>query len=86
MWRSQVEKIKEERELILDAKLWYGRIIYLGEGEGYPILTFTAPWDDAEIVMGEPGKKYLNTIRKGIKEIYEISDDEIDQYFKSIYG
>jgi hypothetical protein len=74
-------KTKGERELILDAALWYGRIVYLGDEDGYPILTFTGPWGNDEIIKEKPGEKYLNIIRKGIKEIYEISDDEITKYF-----
>lgn len=74
-------KINEETGFIFDSGKWYGRVLDLGEEAGYPILTFTAPRGDDEIVRAEPGEKYLETIRKGIKEIYDISDTDITKYF-----
>jgi hypothetical protein len=75
------EKVKEKRGLVIDANKWYGRILYLGDEDGYPILTFTAPWGDDEIVTAEPGEKYLRTIRSGIRETYKMTENDINQYF-----
>ncbi len=60
---------------------WYGRILYLGESEGHPMFTFTAKWNDAK--KEQPNKSYLNTIKKGLVETYELSDSEISQYLNS---
>jgi len=60
--------------------IWYGRIIYLGDEEGYPIFTFTARWKYEEKIPNPPGEKYRRTIEKGLKEAYGMSDDEISAY------
>ncbi len=64
----------------------YGRVMYLGDDEGFPIFTFTAKWNDDEIVLNPPGERYLNTIRTGLKEAYGISDDEIERYLQHAEG
>lgn len=57
---------------------WYGTILYLGEDKGYPIFTFTAPWDISEVKLNKPSNAYLRTIIKGLKKEY--ADDEIYEY------
>ncbi|WP_180960135.1 hypothetical protein [Neobacillus cucumis] len=63
---------------------WYGNIVYLGEEKGYPIFTFTAPWDMNEIEWKKPSHPYLKTIIKGLKEDY--TNKEIYHYFQSKQG
>jgi hypothetical protein len=65
---------------------WYGRILYLGEKDGYGLLTFTAKWDDAEIQCTQPGENYLKTIIEGIKTNFELSTDEIINYLFRLCG
>ncbi len=65
---------------------WYGRIIYIGEDDGRPIFTFTAGWGDDEIEPNPPGEKYLEIIVKGIKETYDLPDDEIIHYLRNTIG
>jgi hypothetical protein len=73
-------------EAIISGEMWYGRIIYIGDKEGYPILTFTSPGIDKNIVPNAPGEKYLTTIIRGILEIYTKSNDEINNYFLRTKG
>ncbi|MTI67298.1 MAG: hypothetical protein FH753_11970 [Firmicutes bacterium] len=47
---------------------WYGKIIYTKKEKGYPIFTFTAPWDIKEVSFNKPSKEYLKTIIKGLKD------------------
>jgi hypothetical protein len=65
---------------------WYSRIIYIGEENGHPIFTFTSACDDSEITLQPPGEKYLRTIIKGIKETYNITNEEIMQYLIALPG
>jgi hypothetical protein len=65
---------------------WYGRIMYLGEEGGSPIFTFTARWDDELIESNAPGEKYLKTIMRGLKETYNLTDNELVKYFESKSG
>jgi hypothetical protein len=79
------DKIKDKGQLIINEH-WYGRIIYIGEKEGCPILTFTAPWEDDEIQPNPPGIKYLTVIVKGIKECFNMTDEDIIEYLSNISG
>jgi hypothetical protein len=63
---------------------WYGNILYLGEEKGFPIFTFTAPWDKNDVEWNKPSHGYLTTIIKGLKRDY--TNDEIYQYFQSKPG
>lgn len=65
---------------------WYGRIIFLGNENGYPIFTFSGKWEDDEITTNAPSSEYLRTIIGGIKERYSLNNDEIVKYFINIKG
>jgi hypothetical protein len=78
-----LEEIKDKGIKAL-RKSWYGTILYLGESKGYPIFTFTAPWDINEIEVNKPSHAYLSTIIRGLKLDY--TNEEIYQYFKTKPG
>lgn len=78
-----LHKVKEERSQIF-RQSWYGNIVYLGEGDGYPIFTFTAPWDIGEVAWNRPSHAYLKTIVYGLKT--DFSNEEIYDYFKNKPG
>lgn len=60
--------------------LWYDNEICLGEFNGYPLYSFTSSVKYPQTV---PGEKYLNVIRKGLKETHEsLTNKDIDEYFK----
>lgn len=63
---------------------WYGNVLYLGEDKGYPIYTFTAPWDIEDVEWKKPSHPYLTTIVKGLKQDY--SAQEVYEYFKTKPG
>ena len=66
---------------------WYGKIINLGIIEDYPVLTFTAEWDDDRITYNNPDQTYLKTIANGIRETHKyLSENEIVDYFISKEG
>ena len=65
---------------------WYSKIIYLGIEYGHPIFTFTSAWPEHEIKKEPPGEKYLKTIITGIKECYELTDEEIVEYLSKLDG
>ena len=69
-----------------DDFLWYGKHLYIGEKEAFPIFSFTAKWADDTIECEKPGKKYLKTIINGIKESFDLSHDEIFSYLKNKCG
>ncbi|MEH6907309.1 hypothetical protein [Neobacillus drentensis] len=63
---------------------WYGNILFLGEEGGFPIYTFTAPWDINDVEWIKPSHAYLKTIIKGLSKDY--IDDEIFTYFQNKPG
>ena len=64
---------------------WYGNLIYLGRHKGNPIFTFTNA-NDLEKEINSPDKNYLKTIAIGLKETYNIENEDIENYLKSKSG
>lgn len=59
---------------------WYGRVVFLGIEEGFPIFTLTAYWDFKPEEVLPPSRKYLKHIIKGIRQTYNIADEHILEY------
>ena len=59
----------------------YGLLLYLGEIDGVPIVTFTSERLLYEEI-NPPNPNYLITIAGGLKEIYDINNQEIIDYLK----
>jgi hypothetical protein len=57
---------------------WYGRILFLGEQDGHPIFTFT---NERDLQPNKPSQAYLKTIVEGLKDLFNLSNDEIVCYF-----
>jgi hypothetical protein len=74
----------EEGSKVFRNKAWYGNILYLGESDGYPVFTFTAPWDVTESEFKKPSFQYLSTIITGLKNYF--SNEEIYGYLKDKPG
>jgi len=79
-----LKEVKEEGSKIFRPRAWYGNILYLGEEEGYPIFTFTAPWDLKHVESKRPSHAYLTTIIKGLKTDH--ANEDIFTYFKNKPG
>lgn len=58
---------------------WYGKILFLGERDGYPIYTFTNPHDLQD--YRKPSKEYLQMIASGIYENYHLDLETLSSYF-----
>ena len=69
---SQFEDIHEQ-----EGKSWYDKVLFLGEKNGLPIKTITGCWMNE---INEPSERYLNVIRKGLKETTGWDDDRINHY------
>ncbi len=59
---------------------WYGRLLYLGEYDGYPIYSFTSKEPDETILATEPGAKYLKVIGNGLMDNFEMSNLDAATY------
>jgi hypothetical protein len=64
----------------------YGTLLHLGEEGGYPIVTFTATWEDDQAPLNPPGPQYLRTIVRGLKDSYPISSDAVAEYLLGAPG
>jgi hypothetical protein len=59
---------------------WYGKIIYLNDTDGYPVLTFTATRPFSPDIVNPPSLGYLEVIATGLRETYGLSGPEIARY------
>ena len=59
---------------------WYGRIIYIDKIENIPAFTFTATWDEKQVIYSKPGTNYLKTIITGIRETMKMDKQETAGY------
>lgn len=63
----------------------YGLLLYLGEIDGAPVVTFTSEiFLEGEI--NQPDQEYLLTIIRGLRDIYDIKDPEILDYLRAKKG
>jgi len=65
---------------------WYGRLLYLGEHDGYPIYSFTSKVQDEFIEIANPGAKYLQLIGIGLMENFEMSKTDAAAYLMQLRG
>lgn len=63
----------------------YGLLLYLGEIEGKPVVTFTSE-TYLKDEINPPDEAYLSTIINGLKEIYDLDSTEILDYFNNKTG
>ncbi|MEH7382705.1 hypothetical protein V7138_19740 [Bacillus sp. JJ1533] len=77
-------KVRESGAMVFRKRAWYGKILYLGDENGYPIFTFTAPWDMNDVQFNKPSNEYLETIITGLKEYY--SKEETLRYLEDKPG
>jgi hypothetical protein len=64
----------------------YETIVCVGSLDGYPALTFTAPWSIAEIDCTKPSAAYLENIAAGLLEAGAWSRNEIAAYLAGAAG
>lgn len=92
------QELKFEGEIVIDFKELikngsyncmsdgrYGLLLYLGEIEGKPVVTFTSEVF-LENEINKPDEQYLLTIIRGLKDIYQITDLEILEYLQTKKG
>ena len=82
MWKLTKEQYKEVRDQ--EGRSWYGKEIRLGDDCGIPIYTITNGAVLPNVLC--PSDAYIKTIVLGLKETYNLSDEEIVQYLMDKSG
>ena len=77
-----ISKIVKEKQLDLGAG-WYNEVVYLGELDSQPIVTFTASSVDGHM---KPSAAYLSVLIAGLKEASSLDDTEIQEYLVGVAG
>lgn len=58
----------------------YETVIYAGDRDGYPMLTFTAPWRAGHVRWNPPSPGYLAVIAAGLRESRGWDADQVAEY------
>lgn len=86
--KKQVEidfkNITEGNPYVFKEGVKYGKIIYFGEEDSYPVYSFTHSQDLT--VYSKPSPEYLKTIISGLAESHKISRQDVLDYLKEKNG
>jgi len=77
--KSKLEFKLKKNDFVFNNEKWYGKILYIGELDGYPIYSITSPKDYTE-ELNQPSSYYLYHIIKGLNKNHNLSEDEIKRY------
>ncbi|MBW4721302.1 histone deacetylase [Saccharothrix obliqua] len=58
----------------------YETLLHLGDFDGFPALTFTAPWRAGDVEHTRPSGPYLVMLREGLREAHGWSTAEAAEY------
>ncbi len=79
-FKLDLSEVIARGSIVIDTDWRYGRIIYLGEEQGDPVFTFTAPNDTDYSYRTRPSQKYIDTIVKGLIQIHGMSEQAALEY------
>lgn len=80
-----LSQVVDNGEMRLPVGSAYSRILYLGTFDSYPAFTFTSPMGVSEHTLNPASVKYMNVIKRGLKETFsELSDENIESYLELI--
>src|SRR5690606_35551595 len=65
----------EQGSVVIRKDVWYGKVLFLGMDDGYPIFSFTSEHDLVDEVNA-PAVPYLTTLIKGLRETYPAMKEE----------
>lgn len=64
----------------------YETLVLVGERDGVPMLTFTAPWSAADVDWVAPEAAYLRMLARGLAESHGWDDKRIGDYLAGLPG
>ena len=76
------EKLRAEGSQVVLPGSYYGRLLYLGDHEGYPMYSFTCIPAMEEMEKAPLFGPYYDVIADGLKETFDLSEEEVAEYLK----
>ncbi|MCU1644155.1 MAG: hypothetical protein JWN03_4430 [Nocardia sp.] len=64
----------------------YETVVHVGDLEGFPVLTFTSPWDPATVELQKPSARYLGMLTAGLRESHRWGRDQTFDYLSELPG
>jgi hypothetical protein len=64
----------------------YETLLHVDDLDGYPLLTFTAPWRAADVRWTPPSEPYLRVLMAGLRETYGWDNHRIAGYLARLPG
>lgn len=64
----------------------YETLVQATELDGWPVLTFTSPWDPATVELQRPSARYLQMITSGLHESHQWSGGNVFGYLSKLPG
>nr|WP_243869667.1 histone deacetylase [Amycolatopsis granulosa] len=64
----------------------YETLLYVGDREGFPVLTFTAPWSAGEVAWNPPSAVYLRMLGEGLREAHGWPVPRVARYLCGLRG
>ncbi len=64
----------------------YETLIYVGQNEQAPMLTFTAPWGIGNVLLLSPSDRYLRILGQGLCDAHEWDAEKAANYLANLPG
>ncbi|MDQ0377075.1 histone deacetylase [Amycolatopsis thermophila] len=64
----------------------YETLLHVGDRDGFPVLTFTAPWSADEVRWNPPAAVYLRMLAEGLREAHGWAAREVVRYLAGLRG
>ncbi|WP_405137682.1 histone deacetylase [Nocardia sp. NBC_01388] len=64
----------------------YETVVHVDDLDGFPVLTFTSPWDPATVVLQKPSARYLGMLAAGLRESHGWGHARIFGYLSELPG
>ncbi|WP_254207343.1 hypothetical protein [Nocardia alni] len=64
----------------------YETLVYVGDVDGVPALTFTASWEPSRVELRKPSGRYLGMMSSGLRESHGWTDEQIHAYLVELPG
>ncbi|GAA4831841.1 histone deacetylase [Saccharopolyspora rosea] len=62
----------------------YETLLHVGELDGHPVLTFTAPWSAGDVAPNPPSEAYLRMLAGGLREAHGWSAEQAVRHLRAV--